>query len=301
MKRLMIFALIVLLAVAAAAQEETMPADLSIFDYEASAVTITENGSETRDGVVIRDIAFESPVDGMAINAYLIAQESEAEADSLVPILYVHWYEPQSPTSNRTQFIEEAVMMAREHGVIALLPEVNWEEPTWYRGGRSLDTDYNDSVRQVINLRRALDVLMAQPGADPERLAVVGHDFGGMYASPLAAADRRARAYVIIAAASDFNNWMLFGVPETQPGLDGYKAQMQPLAPIHFVADAAPASILFQMGTEDFYTPEADYQAFFEAASEPKQLLTYDTEHAMDLSEIQADRVAFLVEELGLE
>lgn len=278
-----------------------MPADLSIFDYEAGAVAITGNGSESRDGVIIRDIAFESPVDGAAINAYLIAPEGEAIDGAYAPILYLHWYEPESPTSNRTQFIDEAVMMAREYGVIALLPEVNWEEPMWYRGGRSLDTDYDDSVRQVINLRRAIDVLLAQSGADVERLAVVGHDFGGMYASPLAAADRRARAYVIIAAASDFNRWMLFGVPGTRPGLEEYKAQMEPLAPIHFVADAAPASILFQMGTEDFYTPEADYQAFYEAASEPKELKTYDTEHAMDLPEIQADRVAFLLRVLGLE
>lgn len=96
MKRLIILMLILLIAAVAAAQEEIVPADLRIFDYEAGTVAIIENGIETRDGAVIRDIAFESPVDGASINAYLITPEGEAEAGAYAPILYLHWYEPDA-------------------------------------------------------------------------------------------------------------------------------------------------------------------------------------------------------------
>lgn len=37
----------------------------------------------------------------------------------------------------------------------------------------------------------------------------------------------------------------------------------------------------------------------FEAAPEPKQLLTYESDHAVDLSEIRNDRLRFLKQALG--
>lgn len=308
MKKLLIFLLLLMAsAYAATAQGDTtpMPDDMSDdllarFNYVSDPVEIVENSAEVRDDVTVRDITFRSPVDDAPIKAYLVVPPGDAADATFTPILYVHWLEDGDPTSNRTEFLDEAVLMAHEYGVIALLPDTNWSAPGWYRHGRSLETDYDDSIRQVINLRRALDALLAQPGANADRLAVVGHDFGGMYGSMLAVVDKRPHAYVIIASASDFNNWMLFGVPATRPDVEPYKAQMESLAPIHFVAHAAPAPILFQFGTDDFYTPEEDYQAFFEAASEPKVLKTYDTQHAMRLPEIQSDRMAFLVDALGL-
>jgi dienelactone hydrolase len=154
-------------------------------------------------------------------------------------------------------------------------------------------------VQQVIELRRALDVLLAQPQIDSERVAYVGHDFGAMYGSLLAGVDHRATAFVMIAGASDFNNWMLFGVPEDQAGLDEYKAHMAELAPTRFIGHAG-APVLFQFGTIDFYTPREDIDAFYAAAAEPKQLELYQSGHAMNLREIQDDRLAFLREQLDL-
>jgi pimeloyl-ACP methyl ester carboxylesterase len=174
-----------------------------------------------------------------------------------------------------------------------------WSDPNWYQDGRTLESDYDDAIRQVIELRRALDVLLSQPQIDTERVAYVGHDFGAMYGSVMAGVDHRASAYVLIAGASDFNQWMLFGVPEDQTGLDDYKAQMAELAPARFIG-LADAPVLFQFGTEDFYTPQEDIDAFVAGAAEPKQVKLYDTEHAMDLPEIRADRLIFLIEQLGL-
>ncbi|MBC7812934.1 MAG: hypothetical protein H7175_17390 [Burkholderiales bacterium] len=274
-----------------------------MFDYDQNApLEIEEVGTEMRGDVTVKDITYTSPVDGRPLSAYLVLPDAaKASADGTFPaVLYIHWYEQESPTANRTQFLDEALMLAEENGVVSLLPETMWSVSNWYNEGRTIDSDYQDAINQVIEFRRALDVLLAQPGVDPERVAFVGHDFGAMYGSLMGAVDQRPTAYVMIAGASNFNQWMLFGVDETQPGVDEYKAHMEELAPTRFIGQVAPAPVLFQFGTEDFFTPQEDYEAFFAAATEPKQIMTYATEHAMLLDEIQADRLAFLREQLGL-
>jgi len=64
---------------------------------------------------------------------------------------------------------------------------------------------------QVIDLRRALDLLAAQPGLDHDRIAFVGHDFGAMTGALLAGADKRPRWYVLMAATTSFPAWYLPG------------------------------------------------------------------------------------------
>ena len=259
---------------------------------------MTEKSSELRAGVTVKDVSYASPVTGSAIGAYRVVPSGDG---SFPGILYVHWLEESSPRSNRTQFLDEAVLMAQQYGVESLLVETMWSAPNWYRQGRSLDADYDDAIRQVIELRRGLDVLLAQPNIDSRRVAYVGHDFGAMYGSLLSGIDNRARAYVFIAGASNFNQWMLFGVSHSQPGLDEYKARMDALAPTRFVAQTAPAAIQFQFGSHDFYTPQDDFLTFYNAASDPKELHVYEAEHAMDAEAIRADRIRFLAGQLGLD
>ena len=64
----------------------------------------------------------------------------------------------------------------------SLLIDAMWSAPDWCDKGRSTGADYANSIAQVIDLRRSLDVLLAQPDIDRNRIAYVGHDFGAMYA-----------------------------------------------------------------------------------------------------------------------
>lgn len=268
-----------------------------MFDYDNTApLDLQQKGIEMRGDVTVRDVVYTSPVDGSNITAYLVVPAGEGRFPG---VLFAHWYESTSPLSNRTQFLEEAVQLAEDYGVMSLLPETMWSDPEWYQRGRTLDTDYEDAIQQVIELRRGLDVLLAQPQIDVERIAYVGHDFGAMYGSLLAGVEDRPNAYVLIAGASDFNQWMLFGVPEDQARLEEYKARMAELAPSRFIGQAG-APVLFQFGTEDFYTPQADINAFVAGAVQPKKVILYPTEHAMQLPKIRSDRRAFLVEQLCL-
>ena len=269
-----------------------------MFDYPQSTPEMSEAAFERRGAVTVHDIHYSSPLTGKPIAAYLVTPEDAAACPA---ILYAHWYERGAPNANRTQFVDEAVLLAARYGVVSLHVETMWSDPDWYQQGRSLDSDYEDAIRQVIELRRGLDVLLAQPNVDPARVAYVGHDFGGMYGALLCGVDIRPKTFVFIAAASNFNQWMLFGVPPDRPGLVEYRVKMDTLAPAAFVAHAAPASVMFQFGSSDFYTPQDDFLAFYNAASSPKQLHVYESEHAMDAEDIRANRITFLVGQLGLE
>lgn len=304
-KKLFVVAFVFLWVVPIWAQDATPEATEAasevdaMFDYDQSTPPeITEVSSEMRGDVTIRDITYASPVvAGKTIAAYSVVPPG---AGPFPAVLYVHWYEPSSPTSNRTQFVDEAVTMAAEYGVQSLLVETMWSEPSWYNEGRTLAGDYDDAIRQVVELRRGMDVLLAQLSVDLTRVAYVGHDFGGMYGALFAGVDRRAQAYVFIAAASNFNQWMLFGVPADQSGLAEYKAHMDTIAPTDFAASIAPAEIMFQFGSADFYTPQEDYMAFYNAASSPKQLHVYESEHGMEHDDIRENRITFLADRLNL-
>ncbi len=64
-------------------------------------------------------------------------------------------------------------------------------------------------IDQVIETRRALDLLLSQPGVDQKRIAFVGHDYGAMYGSILAAADKRVKSFILIAGIGSFSDWSL--------------------------------------------------------------------------------------------
>ena len=306
MKKLVLSLILLLLLVAPALAQDATPEsteatnDMStLFSYDQSIpLGVKQTASEMRGNVTVNTISYPSPVTGKSIGAYLVVPPGKGPFPA---ILYVHWYEPSASDSNKTEFLDEAVSMAQHYSVESLLVDTMWSDKSWYQSGRTLDSDYGDAIRQVVEFRRGLDVLLAQPNVDPTKVAYVGHDFGAMYGALLSGVDHRAKAYVFIAGASDFNQWMLFGVPDTQPGLADYKTKMEALAPTRFVAHTAPAPILFQFGSQDNFTPEADFLAFYDASSDPKELKVYESDHVMASAEIRTDRVNFLATALGLQ
>jgi hypothetical protein len=117
-----------------------------LFDYRQDApLDVKEIDSEKRGDVTVKDITYASPVTGKPIPAYLVLPPGEGKHPG---VLYVHWYEPAAPTSNRTQFLDEAVNLAKSDGVVSLLVATMWSEPTWYqKGGAWTPTTTTPSIR----------------------------------------------------------------------------------------------------------------------------------------------------------
>jgi dienelactone hydrolase len=267
----------------------------SAFDYDSSRpLDIQVKATEQRDGVEVRDITFASAAGGRTA-AYLVVSPGSRPAAG---ILFAHWYEPTSADSNRTQFVSQAVELAKA-GATSLLIETLWSEPSWF-ANRNPAEDFNSTVTQVKELRRALDVLLAQPHIDRKRVAFVGHDLGMMCGAVMAGVDRRVNAWALQAGTTSFSLWYLY-----TPHLEGAARQakideLAPLDPVLYIPKAAPAPVLMQFGHSDRHVPDDKAQAFFEAAREPKQILWYDAGHHLDDRAI-ADRQKWLRKVLKLE
>jgi dienelactone hydrolase len=255
-------------------------------------------GTEKKAGVTIQDVTFSSVAGNPPIEAYVVRPESGT--GPFAGVLFVHWYEPRNPTSNRTQYLEEAQALARR-GTVSLLVSTFWSDVARYRS-RKWETDYQNSLNQAKDLRRALDVLLAQPGVDPKRIAYVGHDYGAMFGSVVASVDPRPKAFVLIAGTARFPDWYLFGsstgVPKGED-LTKFKEQLALIDPVNAIAKTK-APVFFQFGETDKYTPRDNFIEFYKAAPDPKRIATYPSEHAMDAEIIRHDRDVWLAEQLGL-
>jgi thiol-disulfide isomerase/thioredoxin len=276
----------------------TPPADLErLLSYDAAApLNLKVVGTERRDGVSVADVTFDGV--GETIQAYLV--RPEAGAGPFAGVLFVHWFEPPNPTSNRTQFLEEARALARR-GTVSLLVSTFWSDPERYKA-RRWQTDFDNSVAQAKNLRRALDVLVAQPGVDARRVAYVGHDYGAMFGALISGVETRPKAYALVAGTSRFADWYLFGSSTGVPrgeDLTRFRERLSLIDPVTALGRAR-GSFFLQFGEDDKYTPRDNFLAFYAAAPTPKRIATYASEHAMTADIIRHDRTTWLAEQLNL-
>jgi dienelactone hydrolase len=216
---------------------------------------------------------------------------------SYAAILYVHWYESESIDSHRTQFEEEAKDMARG-GAVCLSIETLWSDRDFFLK-RTQEDDVQNSIEEVVNLRRAIDLLLSQPNVDPKRFAYVGHDFGGMYGVLAGSLDQRPTQYVLMASTPRFPDWYLYLPKLEAESREAFIRQMSEIDPIVHVPNLAPADVFFQFATDDFHVPQERAEEFFAAAKDPKEMKWYEASHGLN-EDATNDRKAWLKQKLGL-
>ena len=265
------------------------------FDYDARLpIDLKENGVELRDGIRVRDVTY-AGLKGGRVSAYLVTPPGRYHCAG---ILFVHWMEPEAKDSNRTQFLGQAVELARK-GTISLLIDAPWSDRQWFQK-RKREDDYARSVRQVKDLRRALDVLLAQKRVDRKRIAYVGHDFGMMYGALLPSVDGRPAVYALQAGTTSFSDWFLLGRPQLEgKARQKFIDQLAPLDPVKYIGAAEGRPVLMQFGTADRFVPKPKAEEFFAAAKEPKKILFYETGHGLNEQAVK-DRQKWLSEHLRL-
>jgi dienelactone hydrolase len=248
------------------------------FDYDRSkSLEIRTAGSEVRGDVRIDDVSFAN-LAGTRTAAYLVVPPRRGKTAGA---LFVHWFNPESPLSNRRQFLDEAVTLGRD-GLTSLLVETPWSDPQWY-DKRDVTRDYENSIQEVKELRRAPDVLTAQPCVDRKRLALVGHNFCAMYGILTAAAEKRVSAVALQAFAGRFGDWFLYNQRQlTAEGRQRVIDRLAPLDPLKFLGWLGPTPVLLQFAEKDFYVPRETADAISAAVRGPKQILWYQADHGLN-------------------
>ena len=256
-------------------------------------------GRKTRGPVVIDDIAIDAG-DDPPIEAFLVAPASPDGGGGQGPpgpaILAWHWFDTAADDNDRTQFVDEAVELAGR-GLTSLLPQGRFP---WSTPPSGADADRAAIEGEVARIHAGVAVLRAMDTVDPGRIALVGHDFGGMFAAVAAPDVADLRALVLIAATPRWGDWFLPFWPIPDDRLD-YLTALRSLDPIERIGGVGDVRVLFQFGRRDFFIAPMTGLEFRAAAPDGAELLPYDDDHAMRDPQVRADRRAFLLHALDLE
>ena len=211
---------------------------------------------------------------------------------------------PGSEKKNRTEFLDEALLLAHS-GVISLLPDHVSVHPGFVEDTTPLSKQQIDvQVQQDVNLRRGADLLLARKDVDPKRLAYVGYSCDASAGAFLSGLDKRFKAFVIMAGDISF---------EVDKSTKAFQEYRQKIGPEKFdayaekyswqdegkyISHAAPATVFLQYATEEPFLNGDMARQYLEVVSEPKTLKIYDAPHALN-AQATRDRIAFLAGQLS--
>jgi len=288
----------------APAEEMTWEERVKLFDYDATApLDVREAEVVSRGKVRIHDLTYASPKGGR-VTAYLVEPDGPAPHAAIV---FVHWGQ-----GNRASFLPEALRLARA-GAESILIDAPFIRPAPWRvaGGDYAhpEPDRDAAIRIVIDIRRAVDLLLARPEIDPKRIGYVGHSFGATWGGVVAGLEKRVRAYVLMAGLPRLSADLratrhpilaeaIQGIPAEV--LDRYVEVTEPLDAVHFVGRSSPSPILFQWARYDLFISGEQAEAYEKAAGDPKTSRTYDTGHELNSIEALRDRDDWLAWQLDL-
>ena len=232
--------------------------------------------------------------DGVA--AWLVRPNDQAAAaDRFAGVVLWHWFS-QEPLGDRNQFLDEARELAGR-GVVCLLPQGRFP---WFEDPIGADHDVTAIEREVARFSAGLDLLATRDDVDQDRLAVIGHDFGAMLASIVAAREERVRATVLVAPTPRWGDWFL---PFWEIGEErsAYLSALEPLDPQAQMASIAPRPALLQLAERDYFVPLMAGLELRRASGESHALVVrqYDADHEMAGTDARRDRASFLAETIG--
>jgi dienelactone hydrolase len=283
------------------------------WDYDRNAVlNVKEISTVERGGAKLYEISYSAPVgnradfigpNGGLVTASLVVPSGEGPFPA---VIYGHWCMPGSEKMNRSEFLDEAIVLAHS-GVISLLPDHVIVHPGFVEDDKPMNEQQIwVEVQQDVNLRRGADLLLARKDVDPKRLAYVGHSCDATAAGFLSGIDKRFKAFVIMAGnLSDEANMKtkLYQDYRQKVGpekFDAFVAKYSWTDPGKYAPHAAPAFVFLQYATDEpFAGPELAKQ-YAAVVSEPKKFKLYQAPHALN-AEATRDRVAFLAEQLSFK
>ena len=275
------------------------------FDYDKTApLGLKTLGTQNRGEAVVHDITYASPKGGV-VSAYLVVPAKGK--GPFAGVIWGHWYWRNSEMRNRKQFLDEAIALAQA-GVVSLLTDGPVARPGYVEDNNTPINERQaaDSVQQVVDMRRGVDLLLARKDVDPKRLAFVGHSYNASIGAILSGVDRRFKAFVLMAGTMSDEVDLKRGAYDNfrksigAEKFDAFMAKHAYLDQGKYVSHAAPAVVFLQYAVkEDFLTPEyaRDYER---VVSEPKRFKLYEAPHSLN-AEATRDRIAFLTEQLKLK
>jgi dienelactone hydrolase len=276
------------------------PTDDHAFDYDAGAapLDIQVSASEKEDGLTVQTLTYASPKGGRVPGAMIVPDG----AGPFAGVLLMH-----GMPGNYKEMMREGESLARR-GAVVLMIDAPFSRSANPRPTLSFsERDREEQIQLIVDWRRGVDLLIARPDIDPQRIGYLGISFGGAMGGLLAGVEKRIKAFALVVGdgglvthftgEDDAETSPLLGISPEQEKL--WRTWMEPIEPLRWVGRAAPSHLLFQNGRKDKLVPPADGKAYQEAGSQPKTIRWYRGGHGLNEQAIR-DRHAWLAAELGL-
>jgi dienelactone hydrolase len=200
---------------------------------------------------------------------------------------------------DRSQMLHLATWMAAR-GAVALTidsPLARLRSPI-QQGMAGLRKIQDLTVVNVVDLRRAVDVLDALPEVDRRRIAYVGYSAGARAGAVLAGVEHRIKAYDLVSGGATPPRAYLAGIPKSRRG--EVLRLLHKVDPLRYVRQAAPSALFFQDGRSDGVVPSSALVGLARAASKPKLVRWYPAGHNLDAVAFR-DQLRWLSARLGLD
>jgi len=242
-----------------------------LFEYDRDAPLARRWGRGfTRRGISVRELSYAAP--GGRVPAILARPTAAGRHPA---VIFMH-----GSGGSRTDFLPSAALLATK-GIAALTITAPYEVDG--DAGTTLAATRRLAIRNVVDLRRGIDLLEARADVDPDRIGLVGYSRGAQAAVTTAAVEHRLRAVIVQAGRARASR--------------AYASPLD-LDAIRYVAHLRPARAFFQGATRDEIVPPGEMRALIRRAREPKRVTWYPTGHGFDAGAFR-DQIAWLRRVLG--
>jgi cephalosporin-C deacetylase-like acetyl esterase len=163
-------------------------------------------------------------------------------------------------------------------------------------------------MQMVKEWRKALDIVLARPDADPTRVAYVGHSFNAGTGAKLAGVEKRIGSFVLMANQYSLREFLYdeqnasMVAQRKKEGDAAVETYLQK-SPWHdsrpFAEHSAPASVFLQYGRNDKPIPESAAKLSFARFQQLKRMEFYDSGHELNAA-ARVDRALWLQKQLKL-
>lgn len=256
-----------------AASNVFFEANRQLFEYDRGAsLDIQEVSSRIEDSLSVSEVTYASPKGGR-VPATLVVPRGTGPFAGLV--------------MQRSMELEFGMRYAHYGAVVIYVDPPSFRPQA--AGPRDIltftDQDRAEQIQLIVDLRRTIDLLMARPDVDPERIAYLGVSYGGAMGGLLAGIDHRLQACVLIVGDGGWVTHETNSENLTMPVNEFFKDYrawidaMWPIEPIHYVSHISPTPLLFQNAVRDQYTNVGDAIRYQDTAGEPKHVIWYDSQH----------------------
>ena len=227
-------------------------------------------------------------------------------------IIWGHWLMKGSPLANKDEFLEEALTLARS-GVVSLLIDAPQVRHDWVQekgGPLELARQQSDAgAHQVIDLRRAVDLISLRADVDRKRIAYVGHSWDAHVGAILAGVETRICCFVLMASGySDEEEAFASTDPQRmaqikEVGEDNVHEYFREYAwddPVYFLGHTDRESIFLQFASADGISKDLGQKYLDRFSAKDKKMEFYDAPHALNAA-ARLDRDRWLQKHLGIK